>query len=426
MNDKLEMIEKLTGIRSSKQSYYRQLVKTVEELQTKNQQLQVMINLSKIPVNHSWEDISQYIAKQLSDVLHFSVLILSIANESTKSKLYHFIAQEVQRSWQCTQTLWTPKRFDSKIMEFSDLAPYHVDSHLIPTILPLRNQLHHDVGFLTLLSSEPLDESELIFSRSVGNYVGVSIENILLFKDLQDKVDLEAQLIQSAKLAAIGEMAAGVAHELNSPLTAILGDTQLLLRKQGGSPSQPLLQDILQCGLRSKKIIDNLLTFARRDEQTFENVSLNELVENVLGLIRYQIETFNIEIQLNCDPSIPDCHANRHQIEQVLINLLLNARDAVQDRKTKLVRIITGTKTIQNKVFVFVSVWDNGVGIKDEHKDQIFQPFFTTKERFKGTGLGLSVSHGIARSHGGSLDLESSYGNFSEFTISIPSTSDEG
>ena len=243
---------------------------------------------------------------------------------------------------------------------------------------------------------------------------------ILYLKDVTEKRKMEAQLLHSGKLAAIGEMAAGIAHELNSPLTAILGNSQLLLRnKEKDDPSYILLNDIKNCGDRCKRIIKSLLTFSRQDEYIFGTFSLNEGIYQVLNLLRYQIEKNEIIIILELDEELPEIEGSQQQIEQIIINLILNARDAleVSDKENKEITIITSRLEDE----VQLTVQDNGIGIEENRLSEIFHPFHTTKEAEKGTGLGLSVSFGIANAHGGTLEVSSIVKEGSTFRLRLPS-----
>ncbi|MGO4886458.1 ATP-binding protein [Anaerobacillus sp. MEB173] len=247
---------------------------------------------------------------------------------------------------------------------------------------------------------------------------------ILYIKDVTEKLHTEAQLIQSGKHAALGEMAAGVAHELNSPLTAILGNSQLLLREvEKTDPSYKLLEDIRNCGDRCKNIIRNLLTFSRQDEYLPQECLVNDGVEQVLSLIGYQIERQNITISACLDENIPVIEANLQQIEQIIINFLLNAKDSFDgcsNEKNNKITIETGLTSVDERAMVYLSVTDTGAGIKDEDLSEIYRPFYTTKQQGKGTGLGLSVSLGIAKMHGGMIDVRSQLGHGSTFTLLLP------
>ncbi|WP_066636643.1 GAF domain-containing sensor histidine kinase [Desulfolucanica intricata] len=244
-------------------------------------------------------------------------------------------------------------------------------------------------------------------------------------KDVTEKEKMKAQLVQSAKLAAIGEMAAGVAHEINNPMTVIIGNAQLLLRDLGeqDEAAKEVLHDIVNCGLRCKKIIQNLLAFSRQDQYPFSSIDINEVAERALSLTRYQINSNNINIEVEKEPTIPPVIANMHQLEQVIINFLLNARDALESNgeKEKIIKIFTGIRSdVQGKRWVLISVLDNGPGIPPDIIPKIFNPFFTSKETTKGTGLGLSVSLGIAQAHKGTIEVDSEVGRGSKFTLVLP------
>lgn len=242
---------------------------------------------------------------------------------------------------------------------------------------------------------------------------------IAYIKDVTEKRRMEVQLLHSGKLAAIGEMAAGVAHELNSPLTAILGNSQLLLRSMTKEdPSFTLLNDIKNCGDRCKRIIKSLLTFSRQDEYIFDSCSLNEAVEQVLNLLKYQLEKNQIMIRLLLQEDLPLIEGSQPHIEQIIINLLLNAKDAIELSSRKNKEIIIKTSLQSNEVHL--SVMDNGIGIKEDRLSEIFHPFHTTKETEKGTGLGLSVSIGIARTHRGTIEVSSKLNKGSTFTLKLP------
>ncbi|KUO77241.1 MAG: histidine kinase [Desulfosporosinus sp. BRH_c37] len=242
-------------------------------------------------------------------------------------------------------------------------------------------------------------------------------------QDVTDKRKMETQLFQSGKLAALGEMAAGVAHELNSPLTAIIGNASLILRSTSTDDKYlKLLENIKSCGQRSKHIIQNLLTFSRQNNYKFEQVSINEVVEGSLSLVSYQIEKDKIAISKYLMPRIPLFQGNKQQLEQVIINFLLNARDALEGLVDGRIEISTDMRADAETgcTVVETKVADNGMGISESSIGQIFTPFFTTKEKTRGTGLGLSVSLGIAQTHGGRIDVSSGVGRGSIFSLIIP------
>lgn len=269
-------------------------------------------------------------------------------------------------------------------------------------------------------------ESGKIFDLS--SYPVLNEENQLVavtqfLKDVTESVRMEAQLVHSAKLAALGEMAAGVAHELNSPMTVIIGTAQMLQREHPGDPEvREQLDDIVNCGLRCKRIIQNLLTFSRQDQAPVSELDLNAEVEGILSLIKYQIDRSQICIVKKLEPNLPPITANGHQIQQVLTNFLVNARDALaeSDRRDKTIEIASAVSSRNGRRWVRVSVCDNGVGIRSENLPKIFTPFYTSKEATGGTGLGLSVSLGIAQSHNGTIEVDSRPGEGATFTLVLP------
>jgi len=245
---------------------------------------------------------------------------------------------------------------------------------------------------------------------------------ILHMKDVTEQTKMEARLMQSAKLAAIGEMAAGVAHELNNPMTVIIGAAQMILRDSGGQgPDAEALASIVNGGLRCKRIIQNLLTFSRQDQCPFVPTDPNEEVERALSLIQYQVEGCHITIRKELDPGLPRILANGQQLQQVLINFLLNARDALERVEgDRIIELSTSVRNREGQDWVVVTVADNGIGISPENLTKIFTPFYTGKEPTRGTGLGLSVSLGIAEKHGGTIEVESMPGEGSAFSLYLP------
>ena len=247
----------------------------------------------------------------------------------------------------------------------------------------------------------------------------------IILKDVTERIKMEGQLVQSAKLAALGEMAAGVAHELNSPMTVIIGTAQLMARElmEDRQPERAAeLDDIVNSGLRCKRIIQNLLTFSRQDQQPATEIDLNEETRRVLGMIKYQINRSQIKITEHLSADLPPLNANGPQIQQVLTNFLINARDALTEieRPSKVIDVATALRREGERKWAVLSVTDNGIGIPQENLAKIFTPFYTSKEATKGTGLGLSVSLGIAESHDGTIEVISTPGQGSTFSLVLP------
>jgi len=239
----------------------------------------------------------------------------------------------------------------------------------------------------------------------------------------EEKQRMEEQLLLAGRLAAVGELAAGVAHELNNPLAAVQGFAQLLAERQG--LDEAIRQDvetIHEQAQRASRITGNLLSFARRHKPEKSLVSINEVVERSLDLHAYRMRVSNIEVALKLDRKLPETMADFHQMQQVFVNLITNAEQAMTDahgRGKLTIRTQRAGNTIR------VSFTDDGPGIPEDKVTRIFDPFFTTKEVGKGTGLGLSICFGIVREHGGRLYSKSRVDRGTTFTVEIPIVSDE-
>jgi two-component system NtrC family sensor kinase len=229
---------------------------------------------------------------------------------------------------------------------------------------------------------------------------------------------MQSELLQSEKLAALGEMSAGIAHEINNPLTGILMFASLLLDDPRLDPGlKKDLTTILGETRRCAEIVRGLLEFSRKSMPRKSLASVNTLLDKTLALVEHQAFFFNIEVLRNYDPSLPQILLDPNQIEQVLMNIILNAAQAMPEGGT--LAIETGTREPGH--WVCIRIGDNGCGISPEHLEKIFDPFFSTKGA-QGTGLGLSVSYGIIENHGGQIEVESSQGvaRGTVFTILLP------
>ena len=229
----------------------------------------------------------------------------------------------------------------------------------------------------------------------------------------------QAQLIQSEKLSGIGEFIAGVAHELNNPLTSVMGFSELLQKAEIDPQHKRHLEMIHKSAMRCQKIVQSLLGFARRSAPERKAVCLNSLVEAALEILQYQLRTSNVETILKLDPQLPHAMVDPHQIQQVFVNLINNARQAIEAHQPKGWIKLT---TVRNGESVVVIIQDNGPGIAPENLSKIFDPFFTTKEVGKGTGLGLSLCYGIIKDHGGNVTPRSRPGEGATFVIELPVT----
>jgi two-component system, NtrC family, sensor kinase len=234
------------------------------------------------------------------------------------------------------------------------------------------------------------------------------------FSPSRDEDTVDRQLVQSGRLAAIGELAAGVAHEINNPLFAILGLTEFLLEESApGSQAHRRLLLIQESGLEIKEIVHALLDFARENAEERRVVPLEDVIRSTLDLVRRTNADKGIEL-VETYGSGAEVHASPNQLKHAVLNLIANARQAMPDGGTVRVDVRRDGGS------VVASVSDDGPGIAPEARDRIFEPFFTTKRLTGGTGLGLSVSLGIAQSHGGTLTVTSEPGAGATFALSLP------
>jgi signal transduction histidine kinase/DNA-binding response OmpR family regulator len=260
---------------------------------------------------------------------------------------------------------------------------------------------------------------EVRLVEGISRQAALGIENARLYegvkRHLHELQQTQAQLIQSAKLAAIGELAANVAHEINNPLTAVLGFASYLAEQVG--PGQPMREelDLIQDEAgRARDIVRDLLDFSRQHEFSAEPTDLNAVVRQTLAMVRRQRAVDNITFAEHYAPELPLAEVDQSRLKQVFINIVNNALFAMSDVGVLTVR----TTAADGQVLVAFS--DTGTGIAPEHLDRIFDPFFTTKPDVSGTGLGLSVSLGIVQSHGGTIEAKSEVGKGSTFTVKLP------
>jgi len=262
-----------------------------------------------------------------------------------------------------------------------------------------------------------LDEGPFLREeRALLDTIAKEITNILIGRQAeQDKLNLEEQVRHADRLATIGQLAAGVAHELNEPLGSILGFAQLA-KKCPGLPHQAELdiEKISHASLHARDIVKKLLIFARQMPPQKIKVNVNQLVEEVLNFFKSRCSKEGVELTCSLSPNLPEVDADLSQLNQVVVNLIVNALQAMpQGGDLKI-------QTLYEDNQVLLIVEDTGIGMNEEVLGKIFTPFFTTKEIGKGTGLGLPVVHGIITSHGGSLRVKSKVGQGTRFEIQLP------
>ena len=243
---------------------------------------------------------------------------------------------------------------------------------------------------------------------------------VALIEDVTEQKLLEIQLVQNEKMAAVGQLVSGVAHELNNPLTSIAGLAEFLLDRGGlADAAREHLKVMWEQADRAGRIVRNLLTFARRGPAEVTDLDLNDIVRRTVGLVDHELRLREVALETELDPALPSVRGDRYQIQQVVVNLVTNALQAVEDNpagRPRSIRIVTTT----DDRFVGLQVADTGPGVADDAVSQIFTPFFTTKAPGTGTGLGLAIAFRIVEGHGGQLSVRRSTGGGAEFVMRLP------
>jgi two-component system, NtrC family, sensor kinase len=244
---------------------------------------------------------------------------------------------------------------------------------------------------------------------------GAQLGRLILLDDITQRVQLEEQIVQTEKLTSLGLLAAGVAHEVNTPLAVISNYIQMLAKQiPGDDPRQKTIDRIVNQTFRASEIVNNLLNFSRTGGLEFEELNLNSVLEETLTLVQHPFRTARVNVLRNYGSDLPTMLGSTTRLQQVFLNLFMNARDAMPEGGMLEVR--TGARNGS----VEVEVTDTGMGISPEHLSRIFDPFFTTKTSGRGTGLGLSVSYGIIKEHAGKVDVHSTPGKGTSFRLEFP------
>jgi signal transduction histidine kinase len=251
-----------------------------------------------------------------------------------------------------------------------------------------------------------------------------TVGRIILIDDITDQTEMEGQLAQAEKLSSIGLLAAGVAHEVNTPLAVISSYAQMLARQlKGDEKLGPLLEKITQQTFRASEIVNGLLNFSRTSGAEYRETDVNAIIRDTLTLLDHQFKTAQIRVEMSLMSGLPPIMGNAGKLQQVFLNLFLNAKDAMaggsapEERTLRIATEVNG--------HVSISIADSGSGIAPEHLRRIYDPFFTTKSarrdgQPRGTGLGLAVTYGIIQEHAGKIHVESQVGLGTTFYLEFP------
>ena len=262
------------------------------------------------------------------------------------------------------------------------------------------------------------DGRTLVVNVSIAPLAGKSAERLgrlILIEDITQRMQLEEQLVQTEKLTSLGLLAAGVAHEVNTPLAVISNYIQMLAKQlPANDPRHKLTEKIVSQTFRASEIVNNLLSFSRTGGAGFREVNLNQLIEETLMLVAHPFRASNIQVIKNLGSDLPCMLGSSNRLQQVFLNLFLNAKDAMPSGGMLEVRSAANNGNVE------IEVTDTGFGIPREHLARVFDPFFTTKATGRGTGLGLSVSYGIIKEHAGKVEVRSTPGKGTSFRLEFP------
>lgn len=308
-------------------------------------------------------------------------------------------------------------------------------------------QYHDIVNQRTRMMSEASLNAlsiEEVYVRLDGSYISVDVSAVainyqdtpgyLVFvRDVSErkrienlKLEMEAQQRQQQKLESIGTLAGGVAHEINNPIHGIMNYAELILDEKNISEQGiSYAQEIIHETERISVIVKNLLQFSRHEKQTHSYASVYDIIGQTISLISTVIKKDQISLDIRLDDGLPEIKCRSQQIQQVLMNLLTNARDALNMRypqydENKVIKVRCSLFERDDRRWVLISVEDQGVGITDAVRERMFDPFYSTKPRETGTGLGLSISHGIVKDHHGKIDVETKLGEYTRFMVELP------
>ena len=394
--DFLEAMGNQLGMAIENAQHYREILKNISELKIKEDQLKEARDFLANILKNTLDGI--IVTDKHGTITFFNPGALNLTDYSPGEMVGH-------KTWRFyTQGKEEARKIMDILLREGKLANYELeligrDGRLIPT----------------LLSASLLKDEQ-------GNILGT----VGIVKDLTEKRQWENQIFLAEKLASIGKLAAGTAHEILNPIQIILSSVQLLLINKE-SLDQKLVQrlkTVQDQTYRVAEVINGLLGFASEPTTTKSYVDLNEVVDKTLSLVRHDFSSKGIEVIARLSSSPLIVYANADELSQVFLNLLINANEAMPQGGKMIIN--SNLTKLRKRSWVRIRITDTGIGIAPENRPHIFDPFFTTKEVGKGTGLGLSVCYGIIKRHGGFIEVESQVGKGSTFTLQLPFSSRNG
>jgi len=387
-------LERLLGLDSSKIGFYAEVKQKIHELETANQGLRSKSNE----------------LQAMFDSISDGVIV------------YDDSGMVQHRNHVC------PRYFPQATLPGSSCRElFHPELKSAPHACPVERALTGERVQISLASpsAEGIDRYFDVTATPIEDSKGEQNRVLIFMRDVTEKRLHEMQLIQAEKLSSIGVLAAGVAHEINNPLSSVAGYAEALLRRfneDRSLPEDPRLDDfpkylqvIIRESYRCKGIIDSLLSFSRKSDGSIGNININDVLKEVLELVRYKSRYEKIEVMTNLQDNIPDVIGDPSGIRQVCMNLLLNAHQAIHGAG-----IVEISTSMNKKSMVLFEIRDTGCGISKDAIDQIWDPFYTTKDVGKGLGLGLAVTYNIVKRLGGDISVESQVGKGSKFSVRMP------
>lgn len=387
-------LERLLGLESSKIGFYGEVKQKIQELEAANQGLRSKSNELQAMFDSIGDGVVVYD--------HSGVV------QHRNHVCPQYFPQETLPGCSCSEL-------------------FHPEQPSDPQHCPVERALHGEkteISFTSQLVKGKIRYFD-VTATPIEDIHGEMNRALVFLRDVTEKRLQELQLIQAEKLSSIGVLAAGVAHEINNPLSSVAGYAEALLRRINDEKSMiedprldvfpKYLEVIIRESYRCKGIIDCLLSFSRKSDGSACNVNINNILLEVLELVRHKSRYEKIEIRLNLQDDLPDITGDSSGLRQVCMNLLMNAHQAING--AGVVEIFTSAN---DQSAVELQIGDTGCGISKDAIDQIWDPFFTTKEVGKGLGLGLAVTYNIVKRHGGDITVESKIGKGSKFTVRIP------
>jgi len=386
-------LDRLLGLESSKIGYYSEVKQKIQELEAAN----LGLRAKSSELQAVFDSIGDGVA------------------------IYNSSGHVQHRNHIC------PRLFPREtIVGTSCRSLFHPEMPLHPQYCPVERALTGESVHISITINR--DDAETRYYDVTATPIGVSVGEktraLIFLRDMTDKRLQELQLLQTEKMSSIGLLAAGVAHEINNPLTSVAGYAEALLRRFRTEPElsgdarleifPKYLDVIIRESYRCKSIIDCLLSFSRKSEGTIEKVDINQILQEVFELVRLKARYEKIEMKVDLASDLPPVKGDPIGLRQVFMNLLINAHQSIKGAG----RVKISTKSDESGVIIRVK--DSGCGIQKDHLEHIWDPFFTTKAVGEGLGLGLAVTYNIVKKHGGEIKVESQKGEGSIFTVRLP------